>query len=58
MEFSRQEHWSGVPLLSPGDLLDPGMETTTPASPASAGGFLTTEPPGKPTHTSLHELVK
>ena len=24
MEFSRQEYWSGLPLPSPGDLLDPG----------------------------------
>ena len=34
-----------VPFPSPGDLPDPGIET---ASPALAGGFLTTEPPGKP----------
>ena len=26
MEFSRQEHWSGLPLPSPGDLPDPGIE--------------------------------
>ena len=26
MEFSRQEYWSGVPLPSPGDLPDPGIE--------------------------------
>ena len=24
MEFSRQEHWSGLPFPSPGDLPDPG----------------------------------
>ena len=24
--FSRQEHWSGLPCLPPGDLPDPGME--------------------------------
>ena len=29
----------------PGDLLNPGTE---PAFPALAGGFFTTEPPGKP----------
>ena len=45
MGSSRQEHWSGLPFTSPGDLPDPGTE---PASPASAGGLLTTEPPGKP----------
>ena len=24
--FSRQEHWSGLPFPSPGDLPDPGIE--------------------------------
>ena len=45
MGFSRQEYWSGVPCPPPGDLPDPGIE---PVSPASAGGFFTMEPPGKP----------
>ena len=44
MGFSRQEFWSGLPFPSPGDLPDPGIE---PVSPALAGGFFTTEPPGK-----------
>ena len=26
MEFSRQEHWSGLPFPSPGDLPDPGIK--------------------------------
>ena len=26
MGFSRQEYWSGVPFLSPGDLPNPGIE--------------------------------
>jgi len=26
MGFLRQEYWSGLPFLSPGDLLDPGTE--------------------------------
>ena len=26
MEFSRQEYWSGLPLLTPGNLPDPGIE--------------------------------
>ena len=46
--FPRQEYWSGFPFPSPGDLPDPGIEPMSPASPASAGGFFTTEPPGKP----------
>ena len=45
MGFPRQEYWSGLPFPPPGDLLDPGIE---PKSPALAGGFFTTEPPGKP----------
>ena len=45
MEFSRQEYWSGLPFPSPGNLPDPGIELV---SPALAGGFFTTEPPGKP----------
>ena len=45
MEFSKQEHWSGLPFPTLGDLLDPGIE---PSTPALAGVFITTEPPGKP----------
>ena len=29
--FSRQESWSGLPLPSPGDLADPGIELRSPA---------------------------
>ena len=36
---------SGKPFPSPGDLSHPGIK---PASPALAGGFFTTKPPGKP----------
>ena len=31
MGFSRQEYWSGLPLPSPGDLPDPGIEPRSPA---------------------------
>ena len=31
MGFSRQEYWSGLPFLSPGDLPDPGIEARSPA---------------------------
>ena len=31
MEFSRQEHWSGIPLPTSGDLLDPGIKPESPA---------------------------
>ena len=46
--FSRQEYWSGLPFPSPGDRPDPGIKPASPLSPELAGGFLTTEPPGKP----------
>ena len=36
---------SGLPCLPPGDLPDPGIK---PMSPALAGGFFTSESPGKP----------
>ena len=31
MEFSRQEYWSGLPFPSPGLLLDPEIESGSPA---------------------------
>ena len=33
MGFPRQEQWSGLPLPSPGDLPNPGIEPTSPGSP-------------------------
>ena len=45
MGFSRQEHWSGLPFPSPGDLPNPRTE---PSSPTLAGRFFITEPHGKP----------
>ena len=43
--FSRQEYWSGLPFLSPGDLFDPGIK---PLSPALAGGSLPLSHMGSP----------
>ena len=48
MGFSRQEYWSGLPFPSPGDLPHPGMEPAFLVSPALAGKFFTTVPPGNP----------
>ena len=45
MEFSRQKYWNGLPFPAPGDILQPGID---PMSPALAGGFFNTVPPGKP----------
>ena len=59
MGFSRQEHWSGLPFPSPGDLSNPGIKH---ASPALAGEFFTAEPPGSPTQVrkkpTLNELLR
>ena len=41
MELSRQEYWSRLPFLSPGDLPNPGIEPISLMSPALAGGFFT-----------------
>ena len=41
-----QEYWSGLPFPSPGDLPDPGMEPSSPASLQADPS--TTEVPGKP----------
>ena len=41
MGFSRQEHWSGLPFPSPGDLPNPGTELTFLRSPELAVGFFT-----------------
>ena len=48
MEFSRQEYQSELPFPSPGDLPDSGIKPVSLVSPALAGRFFTTEPPGKP----------
>ena len=51
--FSRQEYWSGwgSHALLQGDLLDPGIELTSPVSPPLQTDSLPTEPSGK--HWSL-----
>ena len=36
MGFFRQEYWSGLPLPSPGDLPDPGIESGPPALQADS----------------------
>ena len=53
MGFSRQEHWSGLPCPSPGDLPNPGIE---PRSPILQADSLPAEPPGKPKNTGVSSL--
>ena len=36
MGFSKQEYWSGLPVPSPGDLPDPGIEPGFPALQADS----------------------
>ena len=45
MEFYRQQNWSGLPIPSPEDLPDLGIE---PGSPELQADALPSEPPGKP----------
>ena len=46
-EFSRQEYWSRLPYPSPGTLPDPGIKPISLVSPALAGEFFATVPPGR-----------
>ena len=39
VELSRQEYWSGLPFPSPRDLPNPGIEPTSPLSPALVSEF-------------------
>ena len=48
MAFSKHKYWSGLQFPPPGDPPNSGIEPMSPLSPALAGGFFTTEPPGKP----------
>ena len=66
LEFPRQEYWSGLPFPPPGDFPNPGIK---PTSPALAGGFFATAPPGNAyryvtlyiypphTHTLRHKRI-
>ena len=44
MGFSRQEYWSWLPFPPPGDIPEPGIDPSSPASPALEGRFFTAEP--------------
>ena len=51
MEFSRKEHWSGLPFPSPGDIPDPGIESGSPALPVNS---LLSELPEKPIFAHMY----
>ena len=62
MGFSRLESWSGLPFPPPGHLPDPGVKPASLASPAMAGGFLTTratweDPPWGPLSTKPGDIT-
>ena len=54
MDSPGKEYWSGLPFPPPGDLPDPGIKLM---SPALAGGFFTSEPPGKPVNLLMFYIV-
>ena len=53
MGFSRQEDWSRLPISSPEDLPDPGIELRSSALQVDS---LLSEPPGKPKNTVVDSL--
>ena len=55
MEFFRLE---GVSFPTRGDLLVLGIKAESLGSPALAGRFLTTTPPGKDTYTYIYILFR
>ena len=48
MGFSSQEYWSGLPFLSPGDLLTQGLNSCLPQLLHWQEDSLSLELPGKP----------
>ena len=59
MGFSKQEYWSGLLRHPPGDLPDPGIESTSFTSPALAWGSLPLAPSGKPNYIAeISKLYK
>ena len=54
MVFSRQKYWSGLPISSPGDLPNPGIE---PRSLVLWADALPSEPPGKPPSFGKSKII-
>ena len=64
MEFSRQEHWSGLLFPHPADVPDTRMEPMSPASPEPEGRFIPSSLSrlgslytDRHTHTRIHTYV-
>ena len=58
MGLFRHEYWSWLPFPAPGNLPYPGIEPTSLMSPALAGGFFTTLPPGEPLPRSYSNEIR
>ena len=48
MAFSKQEKWSGLPYLPPGDLPNPGIDPTCPLAPELQADSFLLNNQGKP----------
>jgi len=46
--FPRQKYWNGLPFPSPGDLLNPGIESASPVSPVLQADYLLLSHLGSP----------
>ena len=58
MGFPRQEIWSGLLFPAPKTHPDPGIKPMSLVSPALAGRFFTTMPPGKPPKCIANQFKK
>ena len=56
MGFFKQEYWSRL-SCPPGDLPDPGTETSSLVSPALQADSLPAEPSGSGIHKSREEII-
>ena len=56
IEFSKQRYWSRLPLLTSGNLPDPGIKSTSLVPPALAGRFFYLHRLGSPLQTILNEI--
>ena len=57
MGFPRQEYWSGLQFPFPGDLLDPGIEPTSPVPPVLQADSSTAEPSVKTLCNFIVKLI-
>ena len=56
--FSRQEYWTGLPCLPPGDLPDPGIEPLSSVAPALKVNSLLLSHRGSPCDALLNPIFR